>query len=586
MQGHKEWDPALTRVMRMNALSESQLRQLSKQTPLLTFNAFLAAPSRAVLGKKRAAVLHIPTSADQLLGHWVALIERGPDTIELFDSLANNPRTIFKQLDGQQSGHTGDELLNKLRELGYRNVITTKQKFQNQKDLSCGFWVILRLGLRNKPLHVFRDFVNKHARNWGITPLDLAMANAIGRTHSKEQAKKLVTGGGEDDDNSSKKRKGQGKKHKKKRYKEFWMYEGTKDPTPKTKAQLEGEVYKEYQQEGRIPGPAGWNTITSPAPLQKAYVDLMDMQRVATKKGNKGMRFILLGTDIYSRFAWALPLKNKTSTQCATAMRIMYEDQGFRPVQIICDSGGEFKGEFATFLREKKIRKHAVDAGNHQQMGVNDRVCRSLRTIMRRIWVQNNNLVWVPYLPTILKEYNNRKNRETKHSPQDILLRYPKIQNEKPINRVGFPLSVGQRVRKLLKKKTFEKGGRTWSKKIYKIIGIKGYKYMLNDNDDGELYMPRELKPTDISKRDVAELEKKDETTEIEPLSPTEVKEEKKDLRDMLRAATRERKRDLELKRLDVDQSNVLEGKRTRKRRTFYGGSRGMQRFLKIQNAG
>ena len=53
-----------------------------------------------------------------------------------------------------------------------------------------------------------------------------------------------------------------------------------------------------------------WNTITETGVGHGMQMDLMDMGKIATR--NKNFYWILCIIDIFSRYAWAFPLKRKT----------------------------------------------------------------------------------------------------------------------------------------------------------------------------------------------------------------------------------------------------------------------------------
>ena len=47
--------------------------------------------------------------------------------------------------------------------------------------------------------------------------------------------------------------------------------------------------------------------------------DLVDMQ--AFSKYNKGVKYLLTVVDIFSKYGWIIPLKNKTGTEVASALQ-------------------------------------------------------------------------------------------------------------------------------------------------------------------------------------------------------------------------------------------------------------------------
>ena len=69
-------------------------------------------------------------------------------------------------------------------------------------------------------------------------------------------------------------------------------------------------------------------------------IDLADMQLLS--KYNKGIRFLLCATDIFSKYAWVVPLKDKKSISIAKAFQIILKQSNRKPNKIWVDKGSEF----------------------------------------------------------------------------------------------------------------------------------------------------------------------------------------------------------------------------------------------------
>ena len=66
-------------------------------------------------------------------------------------------------------------------------------------------------------------------------------------------------------------------------------------------------------------------------------VDLADMQLLS--KFNKGFRFLLCVIDIYSTYAWVIPLKDKKGVSIVNAF---LKKSNRKPNKIWVDKGSEF----------------------------------------------------------------------------------------------------------------------------------------------------------------------------------------------------------------------------------------------------
>ena len=67
--------------------------------------------------------------------------------------------------------------------------------------------------------------------------------------------------------------------------------------------------------------------------------DLVDMSALA--RFNKGCEFLLTCIDVFSKFAWVVPLKNKTGESLVNGFQSIL-DTGRSPVKLQTDKGIEF----------------------------------------------------------------------------------------------------------------------------------------------------------------------------------------------------------------------------------------------------
>ena len=68
-------------------------------------------------------------------------------------------------------------------------------------------------------------------------------------------------------------------------------------------------------------------------------VDLADMQLLS--KFDKGFRFLLCVIDIFSKYAWVIPLKNKKGISIVNAFQKVLNDLKRKPNKIWVDKGSE-----------------------------------------------------------------------------------------------------------------------------------------------------------------------------------------------------------------------------------------------------
>ena len=68
-------------------------------------------------------------------------------------------------------------------------------------------------------------------------------------------------------------------------------------------------------------------------------VDLADMQSLS--KYNKGVKHLLCAIDLFSKYAWVIPIKEKKGTSIVNAFKKIISE-GRKPNKIWVDQGSEF----------------------------------------------------------------------------------------------------------------------------------------------------------------------------------------------------------------------------------------------------
>ena len=69
-------------------------------------------------------------------------------------------------------------------------------------------------------------------------------------------------------------------------------------------------------------------------------VDLADMQSLSRK--NKGIKYLLCAIDLYSKYAFVIPLKDKKGISIVNAFNKIIKQSNRKPNKIWVDKGGEF----------------------------------------------------------------------------------------------------------------------------------------------------------------------------------------------------------------------------------------------------
>ena len=96
-------------------------------------------------------------------------------------------------------------------------------------------------------------------------------------------------------------------------------------------------------------------------------------------KINKGFRFLLCVTDIFSKYAWVVPLKDKKGVSIVDAFQKTLDNSGRKPNKIWVDKGSEFYNSFfKKGLKDNDIEMYLIH--NEGKPVVDERFIRTLKT--------------------------------------------------------------------------------------------------------------------------------------------------------------------------------------------------------------
>ena len=96
-------------------------------------------------------------------------------------------------------------------------------------------------------------------------------------------------------------------------------------------------------------------------------------------KFNKGFRFLLCVIDIFSKYAWVVPLKDKKRLSIVNAFQKILDDSNRKPNKIWVDKGSEFyNNSFKIRLKVNDIEMYSIH--NEGKSVVAERFVRTLET--------------------------------------------------------------------------------------------------------------------------------------------------------------------------------------------------------------
>jgi transposase InsO family protein len=247
------------------------------------------------------------------------------------------------------------------------------------------------------------------------------------------------------------------------------------------------KVQEGYQLHRRVIKPSAVKPFLVSGKRQLWCVDLVNLPSLGV--WNTGYSNILVIIDVFTRFAWCVPLKTKTVAECTEAMRLILESVKEKPKRINTDNGGEFGREFTEMLTKYGITHSKTRSHSPQQNSPVESFNRTLKSLLFSCMTRHNTKAWKNLLAGVVSSYNSSTHSRSGYSPklaetgmydQEIYARMKanamKVRQRQP----SLPdLAVGSPVRILISamgaKNVFEKSYTTkWTKEIYPVVAIKG----------------------------------------------------------------------------------------------------------------
>ena len=148
--------------------------------------------------------------------------------------------------------------------------------------------------------------------------------------------------------------------------------------------------------------------------------DLVDVSSL--KKYNRGNTFILTVVDCFSRVAYAVPLKNKTSKSVISGLKSVIKKAGGVVRRFQSDKGIEFGNRgVQDFLSSQGI-EHFTTENDDVKGSIVERFNCTLKEKLWRYFTQHKTLKYVSVLPDILASYNKTYHRSIGMAPLEVNL--------------------------------------------------------------------------------------------------------------------------------------------------------------------
>ena len=200
-------------------------------------------------------------------------------------------------------------------------------------------------------------------------------------------------------------------------------------------------------------------------------------------KFNKGFRFLLCVIDIFSKYAWVIPLKDKKGISIVNAFQIILKKSNRKPNKIWVDNSS-----FKKWLKDNDIKMYSTN--NEGKSVIAERFIRTLKNKIYKYMTSISKNVYIDKLDDIVKKYNNTYHTLIKMKPVAVKDNIY-IDFKKEVNHKNPKFKVGYQVRISKYKNIFAKGYMpNWSEEIFIIKKIKNtvpWTYILNDLNGEEI---------------------------------------------------------------------------------------------------
>ena len=180
----------------------------------------------------------------------------------------------------------------------------------------------------------------------------------------------------------------------------------------------------------------------------------------------------MFAIDIYSKYAWVFPLKNKKGVNIVNAFQRILDGSNKKPNKIWVDKGSEFyNSSFKIWLKDNDIEMYSIH--NEGKSIVAERFVRTLKTKIYKYLTSISKNMHIDKLDDIINEYNNKYHRTIKIKPVDVEDNtYIDSMELHPIKDPKF--KVGDHLRISKYRNMFTKGYKlNWSEEVFIIKKLK-----------------------------------------------------------------------------------------------------------------
>ena len=197
--------------------------------------------------------------------------------------------------------------------------------------------------------------------------------------------------------------------------------------------------------------------------------DLADLQNLS--RYNDNFRYLLTCICVFSKFAFAIPVKDKRGVSIANAFEKIFSQR--LPNFLQSDRGSEFLNHEVQSIFRKHNIKHYWSFNDDIKASCVERFNRTIKTKIFRYLTHHNTNRWIDAIEDFVVSYNNSLHRTIGMTPNQV-----NSDNQEEVAKRMYPpkvkpewkYKIGDKVRISRYKHIFEKGYLpNWSEEIFTI---------------------------------------------------------------------------------------------------------------------
>ena len=136
-------------------------------------------------------------------------------------------------------------------------------------------------------------------------------------------------------------------------------------------------------------------------------------------KYNKGVRYLLCAIDLFSKYAWVVPLKDKKRVTIVNAFQRILDCSKRKPKKIWVDQGSEFCNNFfKKWLEDNDIKMYSTY--NEGKSVVAERFNKTLKNNIFKHMAAVSKKIYFAVLDNSVQDYNKLSLRTIKMESIDV----------------------------------------------------------------------------------------------------------------------------------------------------------------------